>query len=236
MRTWTMDRCVEAEWLDQLPADDPDAAASRRDLRRLNAFMGHARCAAEFLRSSTVNDSVFEVVDLGGGDGSLLLAAARRLGPLHQAIHATIVDRQNLVLEQTHREFAKLGWEVETAQADIFDWLRDRFEPANAVILCNLFLHHFSRRQIAALFCEATRSARAFLALEPRRCFWSLGFSYLVWMIGCEKVTRHDAPASVRAGFRDRELSELWPQEAGWRLDESAIGLFSHRFVAARLA
>ena len=35
-------------------------------------------------------------------------------------------------------------------------------------------------------------------------------------------MTRHDAVVSVRAGFRDGELSALWPHEPGWKLDEGA--------------
>ncbi len=231
-----MDRCVEPEWLDELPADDPDAIASRRDLRWLNACMGHAQCAAEFLRSFTAEDSVLHVADLGGGDGSLLLAAAQRIGRQNRPTHATIVDRKNLVSKQTCQAFSDLGWEVGTEKVDVFDWFQCPIESANTVILCNLFLHHFGPRQIAALFHEAARTAQAFLALEPRRSFWSLGFSYLVWVIGCKRVTRHDAPVSVRAGFTGRELSRLWPHDTRWRLDESSVGLFSHRFSARRLA
>jgi hypothetical protein len=53
--------------------------------------------------------------------------------------------------------------------------------------------------------------------------------------IGCNDVTRHDAVASVRAGFRDGQLSALWP--AGpWKLTERGAGLFSHLFVARRMS
>ena len=34
------------------------------------------------------------------------------------------------------------------------------------------------------------------------------------------------------AGFVDAELSALWPQDAQWRIEEHARGLFSHAFVA----
>jgi hypothetical protein len=51
-------------------------------------------------------------------------------------------------------------------------------------------------------------------------------------LIGCNAVTRHDAAASVRAGFAGRELSALWPARPGWRLREGRAGLFSHLFVA----
>jgi hypothetical protein len=47
-------------------------------------------------------------------------------------------------------------------------------------------------------------------------------------------VTRHDAEASVRAGFCGRELSELWPKSDAWVLTERAAWPFSHLFVARR--
>jgi hypothetical protein len=58
--------------------------------------------------------------------------------------------------------------------------------------------------------------------------------SRLLWAIGCNHVTLHDAAASVRAGFRGQELLALWPHSSGWDLQEHAAGLFSHSFVARR--
>jgi hypothetical protein len=53
-------------------------------------------------------------------------------------------------------------------------------------------------------------------------------------LIGCNDVTRHDAAISVRAGFRDGELSACWPIAAGWTLTEKRAPPFSHLFVARR--
>jgi hypothetical protein len=39
---------------------------------------------------------------------------------------------------------------------------------------------------------------------------------------------------SVRAGFRGKELTPLWPGSR-WHVDESPAGLFTHRFVARRI-
>jgi hypothetical protein len=73
-----------------------------------------------------------------------------------------------------------------------------------------------------------------FVACEPRRSALALGASRLVGLIGCNEVTRYDAPISVRAGFAGRELSGLWPAGGAWQLREGARGLFSHCFVAGR--
>jgi len=56
--------------------------------------------------------------------------------------------------------------------------------------------------------------------------------SRLLWAIGCNDVTRHDAVASVCAGFSGRELSALWPDKQNWRLTEQRTGAFSHLFIA----
>jgi hypothetical protein len=56
----------------------------------------------------------------------------------------------------------------------------------------------------------------------------------LLWGIGCNSVTRHDARVSVRAGFRDQELSALWPAQSGFELAEFSGGYASHLFVAVK--
>ena len=47
-----MERSLQAELLDELPADDPRAVGSRRDLRRINALMGNARLMARAVRGA----------------------------------------------------------------------------------------------------------------------------------------------------------------------------------------
>ena len=54
-------------------------------------------------------------------------------------------------------------------------------------------------------------TAKAFVACEPRRSAFALLGARMVFALGANDVTRHDAVASVRAGFRGRELSGLWP-------------------------
>jgi hypothetical protein len=65
-------RSLEPELLDHLPPEDPRAARSRGDLRRINAIMGNARIIARHLGTAK------RVADLGGGDGSLLRGLAEK--------------------------------------------------------------------------------------------------------------------------------------------------------------
>jgi hypothetical protein len=72
------------------------------------------------------------------------------------------------------------------------------------------------------------------IALEPRREWWTYAYSHLLWMNGSGRITRHDGPVSIRAGFADRELSALWPDNGGWQLVERPVSLFTHLFIARR--
>jgi len=148
-------------------------------------------------------------------------------------VDVTFIDLQNLLSDDTKIEFAILNWRVRSVEADIFDWLSDP-STATDVVLANLVLHHFTDAQLKLLFAEAADKADAFIAVEPRRGRWPLFCANLLGLIGCNAVTRHDAPVSVRAGFTGRELSALWPRNGEWELTERPAGLFSHLFVARR--
>ena len=229
-----MQRCVEPEWLDELPADDPGAVRSREDLLRVNAWMGNSGIMARALRSTCPEPTARHLVDLGAGDGRFLLRVARRLSADWQGTSAVLLDCRNVVSPATHQAFDALGWRTSTLDADALDWLRQPPASACDTITANLFLHHFTEAQLADLFRGAARVSRAFIALEPRRSLRSLFCSRLLRLIRCNRVTRHDAPVSVRAGFTGQELSQLWPAGQGWALRERPAGWFGHLFVAQR--
>ena len=227
-------RRVEPERLDSLPATDPAAIRSRGDLRRMNLIMGQPGAVTRLLESRRATDGMRRLVDLGGGDGTLLLSVARKLAPRSGPVQGVVVDRQALVSDGTRREFARLGWQLESATSDVLEWL-DRPLPAEGtVILSNLFIHHFEDERLRVLLQRASARSELFVACEPRRSSFTLGASRLVGWVGSNEVTRYDAQVSVRAGFTGREISALWPAGEGWDLAEGSIGLFSHYFVACR--
>jgi hypothetical protein len=230
-------RVIEQELLDELPAGDRRAIASRADLRRLNFIMGHAgilaRAAGRHLAESSFRSRPLRLVELGGGDGTFLLRLARRLAAIGVAAEATLLDRQKLVSAETYRAFSTLNWSVEIAAMDVFDWLEKPF-PAVDMIFANLFLHHFPDPLLTKLLRRAAMRTSLFMACEPRRSPLALTISRWLGLLGCNDVTRHDAVISVRAGFAGHELSALWPSDNTWELNEQPAGMFSHCFIAKR--
>lgn len=232
-----MRRVVEPELLDVLPPGDSEAAGSRADLRRLNHLLGHVGYLTREYRSqheATRSQSrPLRIVELGAGDGTLLLRIARAWSVLGVKAEATLIDRQHLVSDETRRGFAEVCWSAETVAGDVFDWL-ERPGPVADVMLANLFLHHFQDSLLGNLFRLAAARTKLFLACEPCRSPFALAAARCVSILGCNGVTRHDAVVSVRAGFVGHELSVRWPKSHGWALSEKPVGLFSHGFVAKR--
>lgn len=230
-----MPRDVQPELLDDLDPSDPQAVGSRADLRRLNFIMGHEGILAEamlrHLEAATVDTRPLRVVELGAGDGTLLLGLARRWSASGVTANVTMLDRQDLVSASTRQAFAALNWSVDCVTTDVLSWL-EQSSPRVDVILANLFLHHFSDPLLAKLLEKTARQTRLFVACEPRRSALALMAARLLWLLGCNAITRHDAVVSVRAGFAGHELSALWPADGGWSTSEHPAGLFSHCFIA----
>lgn len=236
-------RRVEPELLDTLPADDPVAVHSRRDLRLVHRLMGTRGLLARELRSlAPPARGNLRILELGAGDGTLLLGVARDLVGSWPLVELTLLDRLALVDTGTVALYGRLGWVVTSSVGDALDWARAVLEPrASAVasprwdlIVANLFLHHFEGRHLTLLLRAIAASTRMFVACEPRRCWRAVTGSRLVGAIGVNAVTRSDAVLSVHAGFRGRELTALWPEETHvrWRLGERAAGAFTHVFRA----
>ena len=231
-------RRVLPELLDELPPDDPRAVRSRRDLHLVNRIMGTRALLLRAL-DAALDVPPRTIVELGAGDGRMLLGLAAKRARRWPGARAGLLDMQPVVAAETLAAFRELGWPAEVVAADVFDWLARTDGGAADVVVANLFVHHFEGERLERLLYGIAARARAFVCCEPRRGWLPLAGSHLLGLIGCNEITRHDAVLSVHAGFRGDELSAAWrravPKSAGeWRLRETAAGAFSHVFTATR--
>lgn len=243
-----MARIVDAEILDGLDVDDPAATRSRRDLRRVHRAMATRSIVSRALRAAIVSTPAarpLRVLEIGAGDGSLLLGVARRLAPAWPPVDLTLLDARPLVERETIESYGELGWKVVPTVRDVLDWAAAATDPLLPdsttarwdLIVANLFLHHFEEADLAGLLAAIAARGDRLFACEPRRAWVALAGSHLLGALGVNAVTRADAVLSVHAGFTGGELSALWPsRSAEWRLHEYPAGLFSHCFRAERAA
>ncbi len=234
-----MKRIVEPELLDTLPPEDSRAVRSRQDLRRVNWWMRNHAIMARALRSH-LSQSPRHITELGAGDGNFLLQVVKKfsMGQVFSRFDrlpatAILLDQQKNISVKTRRAFAELGWRAEPVVTDVFDWKPGG--DTQQVVIANLFLHHFDDARLSQLLGKISQNAKLFVAIEPYRFKLPSLAGSLLWLIGCNDVTRHDAAISVRAGFVDQEISSLWPDKKNWEFIERRAGLFSHLFIARRL-
>lgn len=240
-----MPRIVAAEALDHLAPDDPVARRSRRDLVRVHLAMGTRSIVSRGWRSlltPAMTRRPLRILELGAGDGTLLLGVARSLVPRWPQVQLTLLDRQHIVSTATQQAYADLGWTAQVQVDEVLAWAaRPAQQPPGAcmepwdLITTTLFLHHFEARQIGLVLAAVASHTDRFFACEPKRSWLPLAGGHLIGAIGANAVTRADAVLSVHAGFRGQEITAAWPPAEGiWQTREASAGLFSHCFSAIR--
>jgi SAM-dependent methyltransferase len=228
-------RCVVPERLDDLAPDDALAQHSRRDLRRVHRVMRSLSILEAAVSTLGLKAPPRRILELGAGDGSLLLRLARARRRQWADVHLVLLDRHDLISFKTRDAFSELGWHVSVTCADAIEWARTPAPERYDLCVTTLFLHHFDDRRLSVLLEGIAARAEAFIACEPRRDALSRFGSRLIGLLGANAVTREDAVKSVAAGFTSDELSRLWSQVSGyWYTQEYPAKPFTHCFVAAR--
>jgi Methyltransferase domain len=227
-------RIVEPELLDSLAPDDPRALRCRRDLKRANTLMMHPLIMAHTLHRHWRGDPPRVLVDLGSGDGTLVLRVARRLARHWRNVHVILLDRGAIVTDETRAGFAALSWSVEPVRAHVQDFFGQlRTEPVD-IVSANLFLHQLQDQDLANLLAQAAPKTTMFAACELQRTRFVREVGRYQWLFGAGDVICYDGVVSARASFRDKEISALWPRQEGWALSEKPVGFMTHVFVARR--
>ncbi|HEX8915637.1 MAG TPA: methyltransferase domain-containing protein [Humisphaera sp.] len=225
----------EPEWMDDPAADPAELDRALRFIRRVNKWFGYTRATLghldAFARRWRAGERV-TVLDVGTGSADVPLAAldwARRRG---HDVRVVGVDLHARTCEHARQIVAAVGRtaaEVPVLQGDA---LRLPFpDGAFDYAMTNMFLHHLSEAEGAAVLREMDRVSRrgiivADLLRSRRAYFW-----ISVFTATAGPMVRHDARVSVRQAYSRAEAEGL----------RDAAGLkylafhrhFGHRFVLA---
>ena len=157
-------RSVLPEILDDLDANDPRARRSRRDLQRVHAAMRSVSILKRALeKPGLATHPPHRILELGAGDGTLLLRLARALNPRWRDVELTLLDRLDLVSSQTRAAYLELGWRVTVLRADALEWAARPPGQHYDLCLANLFLHHFAAAPLGVLLRGAASGSPSFI-------------------------------------------------------------------------
>ena len=206
-----MKRINEPELLDEHDAPPADVARSLRDLRRFNRYCGGIGVYRRLLRKLGGGRAV---LDVGTGTSDLLesLGGGFRVG-LDFKIEHLLAGNGNGI-----RRVAG-------------DALRLPFrDNAVDVVTSSHFFHHFTPEENAAILSESLRVARHGVAVNDTLRHWVpfLFVKMLAIFRLVGRITRFDAPASVRRGYTADEARAIVKDVAAAR--KQVVHAFPYRY------
>lgn len=206
-------RKLTPEILDRLPSTDKRAIRSRKDLRRINHFMGNDPWILRHLPPETTR-----IIEIGAGDGELLSKIHARFPKLPAAGYDLAPRPQHLP--------QAIGW----VQGDVFE---RREDETGGTVIANLVLHHFTDAQLSILG-EWFQSFDHIIVNEPLRSPLPMAMSKFAYPF-IHPVTRHDMRVSIEAGFVDDEIpTALGLDPTRFKIRQSSTWRGSRRMLASK--
>lgn len=213
----TLRRIDTPELLDEHDAPRKDVERSLRDLRRFNSLAGGLRVYRTLLaRVAPDRAAPLRIADLGAGTADCLDSLRD-----YRKLTAVAIDF-NIV----HLAYARNGSRAHRVVADA---LHLPLRPnAVDVVTSSHFFHHFSPEQNASILDESLRAAkRGVIVNDTRRHVIPFLFVKLLgWFHLVGRITRYDAPASVRRGYTDDEARAIGAKTEAAKVESRRVWPF----------
>ena len=194
-----MKRRPSLELLDSDAGTPREVAGSLRDLQMFNEWFGGVRCTEKLVRralSRNHNPSP-SLLEVAAGAGFVPTKIRERLSPKIK-LRIALLDRSRTHLNGSDRAVTGDALALPFADAS-FD-----------LVSCNLFVHHLAPEELQQFAREALRVSRvAFLINDLVRDPLHLALTYAGFPLYRSRITRNDAPASVRQAYTPDELHDL---------------------------
>ncbi len=186
-----MRRIDEPELLDEHDAPRADMERSLRDLRRINKYLGGRSIYRRLLKR---HGGARSIIDVGTGTSDLL----EQLDGFRVGVDFKIEHLRYFRDASIHRV--------------VGDALRLPFRDGAADVVTSAhFFHHFTPEQNAQILGESLRIARRGVVVnDTRRHILPLLFILLLCAIRVfGRITRSDAPGSIRRGYTTAEVEAI---------------------------
>jgi hypothetical protein len=212
-----MKRVVIPELLDTDSGTPAEIVASLSDLRRINRWLGGIAATEGMVGrvAREIHSSSLSLLEVAAGSGYVSEIARQRLGSRGLRLDVTVLDRVPSHLSNGNR-------------AVVGNALALPFRDASFDLLCcNLFAHHLSPQELQQFVDDALRVCRiAVLIDDIVRHPLHLALVYAGLPLYRSRMTRHDAPASVRQAYTPDEMRILLAQTKAARVEIHCHYLF----------
>jgi ubiquinone/menaquinone biosynthesis C-methylase UbiE len=219
-----MNRVVIAELLDSDAGTPSEISASLTDLNRINRWFGGITTMQVLVEQVTreLGARSLSLLEVAAGAGAVPAAVAAALAQTGVRVDVTLLDRAASHLKNGDRR-AVVGDALALPFSD------DSFD----VVTCNLFVHHLTPDEVVRFVNEGLRVCRAAVIINDLvRGPAHLGLVYAGMPLYRSRLTRHDAPASVRQAYTVDEMGEMLRQSKAERVEITRHFLFRMGVIA----
>ena len=224
-----MRRTITPELLDSDAGTAGEIAASFGDLERVARWFGGASTLAALVRRAAdgSGERRLTVLDVGAGTGYVSRRVMDRVQRADIKLAVTLSDLSPLHVaplgKPTTDAQARTPVPHEYGSAVAANALALPFrEKSFDLVACSTFAHHLEPNEIIMFVNRALTIARsAVLINDLRRSAAHLALVYMGFPLFRSRLTRHDAPASVRRAYTPQEMRELLKQTTAKRIEIS---------------
>jgi Methyltransferase domain len=195
-----MKRTATPELLDTDSGSPAEIAGSLADLRMFNRWFGGVATMCHLVRqvARRTKKKELSLLDVASASGDIPAQVSRQLAREGVRVDFLVLDRSPAHLDGTRHAVAGDALSLPFRDGS-FD-----------LVSSSLFLHHLEPGELVRFMNESLRVARvAALVNDLRRSPVQLALTYAGFALYRSRLTRHDAPASVRQGYTPEELRDL---------------------------
>jgi SAM-dependent methyltransferase len=225
-----MQRVVVPELLDSDSGTADEVARSISDLGRINRWFGGNSTTLSMVRqvAETSGRPSVSLLEVAAGSGEVPDSAREELRKRGIDLEITLLDRARSHLRQARPQGSgKL-------RLVVGDALCLPFPPSSFdMVASSLFVHHLEREQLIEFVEEGLRVARIAVVINDLvRHPLHLLLAYAGYPLYRSRLTRHDAPVSVRRAYTAAELTEILRSTKAKRVTIESHYLFRLGVVA----
>ena len=220
-----MKRRPTIELLDSDSGTAEEVEGSLRDLQSFNQRLGGIATTRDLIHtvSRRTGKTHFSLLEIAAGTGFVPIQASRDLSKEGINLDVTLLDRAPTHLPRngnTHKVAA------DALNIPFFDSAFD-------LVSCNLFLHHLAPDEVVRFARESLRVSRiAVLVNDLVRHPLHLALAYAGVPIYRSRITRNDAPASVKQAYTVQEMTGFFRTAGATNVEMQKHFLFRMGVIA----
>ena len=219
-----MKRTVIPELLDSDAGTNSEIAASLSDLNRINRWFGGIATTRSLVGQVAREQDArsLSLLEVAAGAGAVPEVVAATFAQAGVLVEVTLLDKAFSHLKNGHK------------QAVAGDALALPFSDGSFdLVSSTLFVHHLAPDEVVRFVNEGLRVCRAAVVINDLvRDPAHLGLVYAGMPLYRSRLTRHDAPASVRRAYTVNEMGEMLRRSNAKRVEIRRHFLFRMGVIA----